>query len=71
MIAYSNIAPVVGLYPETIQRDSYVYLDYNNVTTQTVIQDVGGDLLYYHFPLEFLNSNKNLIYNNGGSEIFR
>jgi len=70
MLAYSDIAPLAGLYPATIQKNAYVYLDYNNVKTQTVVQDVDANLLYYHFPVSFLDNNKDLIYNNGGSEIY-
>jgi uncharacterized membrane protein len=72
ILAYSNIAPLTGLLPEITQQDSYVYLNYNNVTTQTVIQDVGGsDIFYYHFPVNFLDANKDLIYNNDGSRIYQ
>ena len=71
IITYSNLAPLTGLFPATIQRNSYVYLNYNNAKTQTVIQDLDGNLVYYHFPLSFLNNNKDLIYNNGGSEIYQ
>ena len=70
ILTYSNIAPLTQLYPETIETNSYVYLDYNNVKTQTVVDDISGNIFYYHFPVSFLDNNKNLIYNNGGSEIY-
>lgn len=71
MITYAGIAPVVGLYPETIEKNSYVYLNYTNVTTGDVIEYIGGNVVYYNAPGSFLENNKNLIYNNGGSEIYR
>ncbi len=71
MITYAGIAPVVGLLPETIEKKSYVYLNFNNVTTGNVIEYINGNVAYYQFPLNFLENNKSLIYNNGGSEIYR
>ena len=71
MIAYSNIAPLTGLLPQTIERSSYVYLNYTNDTEQTVVEYINGDIAYYHFPINFLIKNKNLLYNNGGSTVYR
>lgn len=71
MITYAGIAPVAGLLPETIQKNAYVYLNYNNVVNGDVIEYLNGAVVYYKFPLDFLANTKNLIYNNGGSEIYR
>jgi len=71
MIAYSGIAPVPGLLPETIEKNAYVYLNFKNARTGDVIEDVDGDIVYYEFPISFLQDNKNLIYNDGGSKIYR
>lgn len=71
MITYAGIAPISALYPADIERNAYVYLNYTNAQTGHVIDYIGGDLIYYEFPLNFLSSNKNLIYNDGGSEIYR
>lgn len=71
MLAYAKIAPLPGLLAQTIQKNSYVYLNYNNVKSSDVIEFVNGDVFYYHFPIDFLGANKNLIYNDGGSEIYR
>jgi uncharacterized membrane protein len=71
MVAYGKIAPRIDLLPQTTRRNAYVYLNYDNIKASKVIEVVGGDVVYYYFPLEFLRNNKNLIYNNGGSEVYR
>ncbi len=71
MIAYGHIGAYIELLPETTKRKSYVYLNYDNVQTNNIIEIVNGNVVYYSFPMEFLNTNKNLIYNNGGSIIYR
>jgi len=71
MIAYGHIGAYVELLPQTTKRDSYDYLNYYNAQTGNIIEIINGDVVYYHFPLDFLANNKNLIYNNGGSEIYR
>ena len=70
LLSLGNIGVLPGILPETIQRKSYVYLDYNNVKTGTIIEYAGPDVVYYFLPLKFLQENKSLIYNNGGSEIY-
>lgn len=71
MIAYGKMAPYIDLLPETMKKKSFVYLNYDNVKTGNILEILYGEVVYYHFPMEFLNNNKNLIYNNGGSEIYR
>lgn len=71
MIAYGHIGSYIELLPETTKRESYVYLNYDNVKTSDILEIVNGDVVYYRFPMQFLQQNKNLIYNNGGSEIYR
>jgi uncharacterized membrane protein len=71
VLSYSNIGTLIGLLPETTQRSSYVYLNYTNVKNQNVIAYIDGNVVYYHFPLNFLQDDKSLIYNNGGSEIYQ
>ena len=59
------------MLPVTIRKDTYVYLDYSNVKNRKNTIFYKGDLITYDYPVEFLNENKNLIYSNGGSEIFK
>ena len=71
MLAFGQIGAYIELLPETTKKKSYVYLNYDNALTSNILEIVNGNVVYYHFPLEFLNLNKDLIYNNGGSMIYR
>ncbi|MEK7643593.1 MAG: DUF2206 domain-containing protein [Patescibacteria group bacterium] len=71
MIAYGYVAPFIELLPETIKRKSYEYLNYQNTKTHDIIEIIGGDVIYYRFPIEFLDDYKDLIYDNGGSKMYR
>lgn len=57
--------------PTTIDRNSYVYLRYSNVVKNQNYKRYENKGLTFNYPIEFLNQNKNLIYNNGGSKIFK
>lgn len=59
------------ILPSTIDTRSYVYLSQTNVEKGKVYKRYNIGLLAYDTPIEFLNSNKNLIYNNGGPEVFK
>lgn len=59
------------ILPSTIDKRSYVYLSNTNVQKGKVYKRYDTDQLEYTTPIKFLNSNKNLVYNNGGSEIFK
>lgn len=61
----------LDILPSTIDTRSYVYLSQTNVKKGKVYKGYNVGLLVYDTPIEFLNSNKNLIYNNGGSEVFK
>lgn len=52
-------------------KDNYIYLSYENQIHSRISKVFNYRLIIYTFPTEFLNENKNKIYNNGGSEIFK
>lgn len=61
-----------AIKPSSITKTGYVYLDYRNWVQKAVEYD--ADNLYYlkyRLPERFLNSNKDLIYNNGSSAIYK
>jgi uncharacterized membrane protein len=60
-----------AIFPQTFERGSYVYLDTLNLDKREVFMHYKSTLVVYSYPLDFLQSHKNLIYNNGGSEIYR
>jgi len=58
--------------PETIATGSYVYADYTNTVDKTVAIAADNGITYtYDFPTSFLQQNKNVLYTNGQSEIYR
>lgn len=69
--AVTDINPLNDIYPGLIQKGSYVFLGYANVNKLQTTVSYNGDLFTYTYPIQFLNTNKNLIYNNGGSRIYR
>ncbi len=60
-----------NIFPEVIQKDDYVYLDYNNFANDQAIKLTKIAPLTYNYPDEFLEDNKNLVYSNGESVIFK
>jgi uncharacterized membrane protein len=59
------------IFPQVIRKSSYVYLSSSNITEESVFAWLRGSMVGYSLPLRFLNGNKNLIYNNKYSEIFK
>ncbi|MHB1276431.1 MAG: DUF2206 domain-containing protein, partial [Candidatus Humimicrobiaceae bacterium] len=71
---FSNIKNGQYFYyvlPSILDQDAYVYLSYTNTVKKMAMQTYKGKVIAYDFPTQFLNENKNKIYNNGGSEIFK
>jgi len=71
MLAIAKLYSPEKILPVTIRKDTYVYLDYSNVKNRKNTIFYKGNLITYDYSVEFLNENKNLIYNNGGSEVFK
>jgi len=59
------------ILPSLIGKDSYVYSSYINKLHNAGFIWVEHRSITFNFPTEFLHENKNKIYNNGGSEIFK
>jgi uncharacterized membrane protein len=66
-----NRRVITGVIPQTVTKGSYVYSDYFNKIFGVGFIGSSGKDVSYNFPTDFLNDNKNKIYNNGGSEIFK
>lgn len=66
---------ILAIYPSMIKIDSYVFLNYPNVVDGLNYIDgrpiFNKGILIFNTPVRFLEDNKNKIYNNGGSEIFK
>ena len=59
------------IVPFLIVSNAYVYLTYSNKIKNLGFISIKSEPIGYNFPIKFLDENKNLIYNNGGSEIFK
>jgi len=59
------------IFPQVIRKNSYVYLSSSNLIEESVFVFLRGSMVGYSSPLRFLSENKDLIYNNKHSEIFK
>ena len=62
---------ITDIYPSLVRKSSWVILGYATVRTGEATTFYDGDDLTYVYPIGFLRDNKNLVYNNGGAEIYR
>jgi hypothetical protein len=68
---YSSLEATSDIYPGLIMKNSYVLLGYSNVMQNQATVSYNGNLITYTYPTQFLNQQKNLVYSNGGTEIYR
>lgn len=71
MQAYTGVVPETRLLPATIKRNSYVFLGETNVRGGDIIEYQGADIIYYKFPINFLENYKNKIYDAGGAVVYQ
>lgn len=62
---------ILDVFPSVIDKRAYVYSNYTNTIEKRGFANIEGREIGYNFPIEFLNQNKNQIYNNGDTEIFK
>jgi uncharacterized membrane protein len=65
-ILYYNL-----LIPSLVPVDSYVYLGYTNTVKNEAFAYLNTLLIGYKVPNDFLYNNKDMIYSNGGSIIYK
>lgn len=58
-------------FPLLIRQEAYVIISYSVIHTGLAVAPYSGTLITYKYPLQFLWANKNLLYNNGGAEIYK
>jgi hypothetical protein len=77
MFAFNSLSDVDGtqavadLYPLLLKRSSWVLLNYGIVHSGRAPLVSQGELLTYRYPRQLLRENENLVYNNGGAEIYK
>jgi uncharacterized membrane protein len=62
---------IADIYPSLVTQSSWVILGYSTVHTGRATAYYDGDLITYLYPIGFLQASKNLVYNNGGAEIYK
>jgi uncharacterized membrane protein len=71
LASVANIPTSDDIIPEIVRRNAYVFLSVSNVVEHIASEFYDGDRIAYTYPTQFLDENKNLVYNNGGSRIYR
>lgn len=67
----SEIGVYSDIYPGLIRQDTFVFLGFANSNKSQAFFTYNADIITYNYPMDFLDDNKDLIYNNGGSKIYR
>ena len=62
---------ITDIYPPLIREDTWVILGFSVVQTRTAVIFDDGDLITYRYPVDFLGKTKNLVFDNGGDEIYK
>lgn len=70
LLTYSDIGAHTKLLPEVTLKDAMVYLSYVNSNSESVMDFVDGDVLYYKLPIRFFDDNKNLVYSSTDAKIY-
>jgi hypothetical protein len=68
---FNSVNTKFNLIPNAISKKDYVYLSTVNNLEKMGFFAIKGLKISYNYPGEFLEDNKNNIYSNGGSEIFK
>ena len=75
--AFTDLSQVTGsqyvtdLYPTGIRKSAWIILDYHTVTSGQAIISINGRFIAYRYPLDLLDRNKNLVFNDGRTKIYR
>jgi uncharacterized membrane protein len=70
--SFANLnADNTAIFPQTLRRDSYVYLTEENLRYKLAFYQFNNNLLIYNLPFLFIDTHKNLIYDDGGSRVYK
>lgn len=69
LTSWINTNPTI--LPEIIYKYSYVYASFENTVNNKTSAHFEGKELMYTFPHTFLEENKNVVYNNGETKIYK
>jgi uncharacterized membrane protein len=66
-----NTETLGSIYPGIVKKKSYVFLTPSNIKDKKAVVMYNGQVITYTYPVEFLDDNKDLIYDNGEVRIYR
>ena len=66
-----NAETLGSIYPGIVKKKSYVFLTPSNIKDKKAVVMYNGQVITYTYPVEFLDDNKDLIYDNGEVRIYR
>ncbi len=58
-------------FPPLLRPTGWVILGYAVVRYDRAALSYSGDLNFYSYPMSFIRNSKNLVYDNGGAEVYR
>jgi uncharacterized membrane protein len=70
MQTYSNLNVDFNDFPTTLLQNSFVFLGYQTVSTGRAAVFTNGDVMFYEYPKQLLNSEYNLVYSSNGAAIY-
>jgi hypothetical protein len=62
---------LVDIFPTLLGSSTWVIVDYSLFETGRATAFINGNLISYKYPMGLLTGTKNLVYDNGKTEIFR
>ena len=68
---YGNLKSIPDTFPDNISKNGYVYLSKANSVRNHGFIEFDNNTIVFNYPTDFLNNEKNLIYNNKGSKIYK
>jgi hypothetical protein len=74
---YTSLGGISGqqevndIYPVLIGRTTWVVAGYSLLHTGVEPLPAGNEIITYEYPFGLLTTSKNLVYNNGGAEIYK
>lgn len=68
--SFKNIFALNEIFPPIIRKNAYVYTVSANKKNNAIVS-IDKNILIFNGPQAFLTDHKNLIYNNGSTEIFK
>jgi uncharacterized membrane protein len=69
-ISIANLSFTDGIFPGMVRKDAYVFVTKPTYAKGRSTIGYKGDQVVYSYPIQFLDDNKNLLYDNGAVRIY-